>query len=256
LEETWEVEGPLGKNIINYRYVADWLDAAKTQPASYSWRSKIFKRHGFTWQRPVHEIPAPQNGTPLVHGYCEGMVVYHYQEGTRDYTRLLSHLIADDPQDANARIQRAAEHMRHGRWQEALIDHGAYLELTRKEEHSGHGAQRCERCELIQGRRAYIHLDMARAKQKLGHGAPEILRHLLFAAAEAPHMREPWVYLADGFQTVGNWPGAYGAVMTGLGITRPGVNAQDMVCWGNAPQQLADRAFTNVLMAAAEKPTI
>lgn len=238
LEEMWAS----GIHYVAYRYTAQWRDDEETEPMDVGWRTKVFARHGFTWTRPVHEMPIRTDGAPTKQGYCEQMVVHQHQRGPRDYAPLLSHLLADEPDDAEARQLRGGEHMRNGRWREAQLDYERYLELSgRYVDHPGHVAQGCVQCELIAGRRAYVRIDLARIANRIGT-ADQALRQLLFAAAEAPFMREVWVYLADVWRALGNWPAVYGASMTALAIVKPGINAQDMVCWGDLPQRFATEA--------------
>jgi len=249
LERAWQPN----MQALSYWYIGEWQDEKKTIPAVPTWRTKIFKRHGFKWFRPVHEIPLLKDGSYPSGGLCREIEVRHYQKGERNYEPLLTQLIKSDPKDTDAYIQRGAEWMRMGEYKKAITDYEKYLELTAtgtKVDPASLHAQ------LVAGRRAYSHIGIAQAKHLLGYAPEVIVGHFIKSVAECPQLREAWTYLADGMFAVGNYPAAYGAAMTALNIKENGIHTMDMRCWGDFPQQLADNAFAKILAGTASPKTL
>jgi len=242
LEKVWNED----TEMVSYRYIGEWQDKERTIPVSVSWRSKIFRKQGFRWYNPVHEIPLLEGRQMPKLTLCAGVIVEHLQDGDRDYTKLLTEVLDKDPEYEDGYMQRGADYAKQGKYQEALADYEQYLERTRNEQKKC-GNPRCDRCILIGGRRSYSYIEIARIKHKLGYQSNEIIRYFLKAVAEAPDFREAWVYLADGYFSIGNYPMAYGSAMEALKITNPGIHIQEMICWGDYPQQIANSSFSKFI---------
>jgi hypothetical protein len=88
----------------------------------------------------------------------------------------------------------------------------------------------------------------------MGKNVGEVIQSLLFATAECPYIRDVWIYLADAWMSVGDYPAAYGAAMKGLSIKSNGINVKDGMCWGEAPRQIASTALTKMLEKFNLKP--
>ena len=209
-----------------------------------AWRSKIFRRKGYRWFNPVHEIPLPKDQHQPKIMQCPEIIVEHFQTGQRNYEPLLTEVIKKEPQNANAYLERAAEWNKKAEPKKAIADFETYLDLTRNEHQ---GCPGCDFCELIAGRRAFACLDIAKELHNLKSEPAVILKILLQAAAECPNLREAWVYLADSWLAVGNYPAAYGAAMTALKITDSGIHTRSPVCWSDFPRQLAANAYAKIL---------
>ena len=82
-------------------------------------------------------------------------------------------------------------------------------------------------------------------------------RWLLRAAGEAPHLREPWLDLADLYYHREDWHGVLWAVNRALAITqRPRTYISEAVAWGEHPWDLASLGYyyTGQLGKALEPP--
>lgn len=231
LERAW-VDGV---NFGSYMYVAEWADTERTQPAVVCPRTKIHGRRGFRWHRRVHEVLTPVDGIEVRHVVIPDMWVYHYQQGgQRDYSPQLTELLKENPDDADAWLQRAADHLQWERWELALHDYQQYLRLT-----AGTDDQR------LLHRRSTVWIAVAKARHKAGQA--DAVQALLMAVAEYPDCREAWTYLADAWMGLGNWASAYGAAMNALAITQRGPGASDEICWGGLPKQIASSAFSRLM---------
>jgi tetratricopeptide (TPR) repeat protein len=245
LESVWRPD----VDAVSYWYIGEWQDEAKTIPATPTWRTKIFKRKGTKWFRPVHEVPLLADGTyPRTGVLCREIEVHHYQKGERNYEPLLTQLLAKDPNDEDAYIQRGAEWLKLNEYKKAIDDYERYLLLTAGQTSSN---PQSDRSQLVAGRRAYTHISIAQAKHALGYAPQTLVDHFLKAVGECSSLREAWTYLADGMFSIGNYPAAYGAAMTALSITNNGIHPMDMRCWGDFPKTLADNAFTKILSGAS-----
>lgn len=226
---------------ISYWYV-QYQDG---QIITEGWRSKIFRKKGYRWQNVVHEIPLPEDGSQPQLVNCKGIVVEHHQTGQRDYEPLLTQLIGQEPENDNAYIQRSAEWAKKGEYGKVIKDCQMYLELTRNR-----NCQPCDKCELIAGRRAFCHTDIARAKHAMGYAPNVVVQELLKAVAECPSLREAWTYLADGYFGIGNFAMAYGCAMQAEKIKDSGIHSRDPRVWDDIPRQIANRSFLNLNYAS------
>ncbi len=250
LERAWQSDF----DSLSYWYIAEWADEAKTVPAVPSWRTKIFKRHGMKWFRPVHEVPLKADGSYPKGGFCKEVVVHHLQEGERNYEPLLSRLIEEQPEDEDAYLQRAPEWLKMGEYKKSIEDNQTYLRLTTGNQFADD--QQTLRSQLIAGRRAYSYISIAQAKHRLGYAPGVIVHEFLRAAAECPQLREAWAYLADGYFSIGNYPAAYAAAMNALAITDNGLHSMDMRCWGDFPKQIADTAFAKMVAGQVQSDVL
>ena len=230
LEEAWAKDAIHG----SYWYVAEWADEEQTIPTVTGWRTKVHRRHGFRWHRPVHEEVRP-NGIRGRHVHLPGVVVHHHRQTPTDYIALLDGIIAENPDEATAYLQRGGDHLKLGNYGRALADYETYLTLE-----TGNDP-------LMAHRRALTRIAMAQALHKDKREAGTVLQQLLAAVAENPDCREAWVYLADAWAGLGNWPAAYGAAMTALNIMERGPGACEEICWGDVPKQIASAAFSRIM---------
>ena len=234
LEKLWEQ----GAGLVSYLYIAEWRDKEQTVPAVTCYRSKIHARHGFRWHRPVHEVVLPDDPSTL-HLWTDQIAVHHHRSQPTNYIELLDQLIAENPADPDAYIQRGADLLQLKRLEEAARDYATYLQMTQNNLVVPH--------EINQSRRCFAWLAIAKARHGMGSSPDEIIRAMLHAVAEYPNSREAWTYLADAWQAVENWPAAYGAAMTALSITERGPGASEEICWGDYPKQIASAAFSRIM---------
>jgi hypothetical protein len=92
----------------------------------------------------------------------------------------------------------------------------------------GIGQTRSSTCKLI-----------AKCLMNLQGDANEIMIWLLRAVSEAPTLREPWINLAQGWLTVGDYYSAYSAIQRGLALTDKlrTIEVEEW-CWDNRVLQL------------------
>jgi glycosyltransferase involved in cell wall biosynthesis len=244
LETGWleklKAEWKEGCNYGNYRYIGEWQDKEKTKPAVESARTRLHARKGFHWERPVHEIPVPDEGVELKS--CDTTVlVRHYQDGKqRNYAPLLTQILEINPNDADARLQRGGEFAQKGEWANALIDYECWLKLAQGDDRP-----------VMRYRRATTHIAMAHCYYFL-KDQERCVRQFFSAIAAEPICREAWVHLAHIHSSMGNHPLAYGFAMTALKIEQPPYYAcTDSFCWGDFPKKLAEQTFEKLIKGAA-----
>jgi tetratricopeptide (TPR) repeat protein len=210
LKEQWH------GNIGNYKYIAEWKDEAKTIPAVTAPRTRLHARQGFEWHRKIHE-----------------------DDKQRHYSGVLDELIAEDPNDFNARLQRAGEMYQKERWADAIRDYKAYLRLM-DDDNTPMGCNR----------KSHVWVAMAVCYNSLGD-INAAYRAFISAAAADPNCREAWGNLAHIASQTGNTPLAYGAAMTAWSIKEPPYfAATDAFMWGNFPKTLADNMFAKLIKGA------
>jgi tetratricopeptide (TPR) repeat protein len=231
LETNWvsklKQEWISGANIGNYRYIGEWADLNCTVPAIESARTRIHSRKGFHWERPVHEIPVPDK-TTLVNICDTSILVKHYSDKRpRDYEPLLTEILENNPMDAEARLQRAAEFMKKHSWDCALIDYKSWLKLNYTDDSISKRYQR-----------AAVFIDTAVCYYNLGQ-MERCLRAFLEAVAAEPNCREAWVHLATAYDSMGDYVMALACIQNALKIkSAPYFASIDITCWGDYPINL------------------
>jgi glycosyltransferase involved in cell wall biosynthesis len=233
LKEQWR------GNIGNYKYIAEWKDEAKTIPAVTAPRTRLHARQGFEWHRKIHEVIRPLPGVQLQD--CDTDIwVRHYQDGKqRHYSGALDELIAEDPNDLDARLQRAGEMFQKKEWAKAIADYTYYVRALADDQRP-----------VLRHRKATSWIAMAYCYHHLGNN-DMAYRSFIYAAAEEPGCREAWGNLAHIASQMGNTPLAYGAAMTAWSIKEPPYfAATDAFMWGNFPKTLADNMFAKLIKGA------
>lgn len=121
-------------NFGNYQYIAAWDDAEKTKPTVVAPRTRLHNRKGFKWERQIHEIINPTPETE-VEFFNSSVLVKHYQdEKVRNYSTALEDFIRDNPEDANSRIQMAAEMLEKKNYKEAIRGYSKAIAILEQEE--------------------------------------------------------------------------------------------------------------------------
>ena len=221
LEEAWKP----GTTRAAYRYT--WNFNPDGSEGHVFWTEKAHSRRGWRWTHPVHEVlswtgEGPEGG--LV--YVEGMQLDHRADNTKSraqYLPLLELSVLEDPEDDRNMHYLGREYYYYGRWREAIITLKRHLTLPR-------ATWADERCASMR----YI----SRCCIELGDRA-EARRWLLRAAAEAPHMREPWTELASLLYEEKAWDGVVYAAREALKIEeRPRTYICDSAPWGSLPWDL------------------
>lgn len=233
LEKEWKKHP--GCTMVSYRYVSWWKDKEQTIPDVVCYRSKIHARHGYKWHNIVHERVLPEDMENAVNVYTDLVTVHHHRQEITDYIDLLSQMIEQDPDNEEPYLLRASDYINYRKYEEAIADYKKYISMTTFPKN-----------ELITSQRAHSYIGLAKALHNMGEPPNEVIKMLLRAVGECPGMREPWVYLADGYMSVGNYPLAYGAAMMALSITTNGYHVREEICWGDLPKQIASSAYSRM----------
>ena len=186
VEEAWS----RGADQLRYKYVWSFTESGGEDVVFYA--DKIHARQGFTWVHPVHEVITCTQGSPR-RVLCENMQLNHYPDPNKSrgqYLPLLETAVAEAPEDDRSRHYLGREYYFHGRWDECIRTLKEHLKMPS-------ARWKDERCQSLR----YI----ARAYGEKGSRSQQE-RYLLRAAAEAPHLREPWLDLAHFAYGDMNWP--------------------------------------------------
>ena len=214
-----------GTHQLRYRFTASFQpDGAE---GCVFWIAKAHARRGFRWAHPVHEVLEYTGTAPLRVRDAPGVQLEHHpdeEKSRAQYLPLLELAVRESPDDARDLYYLGREYLFHRRWQDAervLLRHLAAPDATWREERSA-AMRGLSRAVLEQGR------------------TEEATGWLLRAAAEAPHLREPWVESAQLALRENVWSGALYFAETALAIrerSRSYVNSAD--AWGALPYDLA-----------------
>ena len=208
-----------------YRYT--WNFNPDGSEGHVFWYEKIHRRHGYRWTHPVHEVlewtgPGPAGPTVTV----EGIQLDHHADDTKSraqYLPLLELSVRESPEDDRNTHYLGREYLFHGDWDRCIATLEHHLAMPT-------ATWADERCASMR----YL------SRAWLAKGRPDIaLSWLLRAAAEAPHLREPFVELAQLFHDQEDWAGTVWAAQHALAIThRPRTYICEGSAWGSLPHDL------------------
>lgn len=221
LEEAWKP----GTTRAAYRYT--WNFNPDGSEGYVFWTEKAHSRHGYVWTHPVHEVLSwvgeGQEGGKV---YVEGMQLDHRADNSKSrsqYLPLLEQSVLEDPDDDRNMHYLGREYYFHSMWDEAIITLKRHLLLPK-------ATWRDERCASMR----YIARCYA-AKGDMG----EAKRWLIRALAEAPHLREPYLELAERMYEERNWDAVAALCRDALEITeRPRTYICEAEAWGSMPWDL------------------
>jgi len=218
LEEAWQKD----TTRASYRYTWDFLpDGAE---GHVFWLDKIHARHGYLWTHPVHEVLAWQ-GKPEEEKRITvaGIQLDHHadhQKSRGQYLPLLELSVAEAPEDDRNMHYLGREYLFHGRYNDCIRTLKRHLALKS----ATWADERCASMRYIAA--AYL----AKGERK------EAERWLWRAAAEAPHLREPFMDLARLYYENRQWEGVACAASRALQITdRTETYITDCAAWGSQP---------------------
>lgn len=185
-EEAWAK----GARQLRYKYV--WSFTPDGQEDVVYYADKIHARQGFAWKHPVHEVLVCADGA-IQKPLAEGVQLCHYPDTKKSraqYLPLLELAVQEAPDDDRSRHYLGREYYFYGQWDRCIETLKHHLSMP--------SASWCdERCASLR----YI----ARAYAEKGNRYQQE-RYLLRAAGEAPHLREPWLDLAQMAYQEMNWP--------------------------------------------------
>ena len=221
LEEAWKP----GTTRAAYRYT--WNFNPDGSEGYVFWTEKAHSRHGYVWTHPVHEVLSwvgeGQEGGKV---YVEGMQLDHRADNSKSrsqYLPLLEQSVLEEPDDDRTMHYLGREYYFHSMWDEAIITLKRHLLLPK-------ATWRDERCASMR----YIARCYA-AKGDMG----EAKRWLIRAVAEAPHLREPYLELAERMYEERNWDAVAALCRDALKITeRPRTYICEAEAWGSMPWDL------------------
>lgn len=178
-------------------------------------------RHGYRWAGAIHEavVRNPAAG-PEVQGFCDAVVenLPDLDKPRTQYLDMLADATRNEPGEPRYAFYYGRELMYRGRTGEAIAELKRYLALN--------GAHSAERATAL---RYLAVMDKARSE-----------KYLLWACAEAPERREPWVDLALLHYRRESWEECLAASSRALSITeRPLGYFCEPQAWGADPHDLA-----------------
>lgn len=226
LEGVWTPE----TRQASYRYT--WSFQPDGSEGVVFWQEKIHARRGFRWVHPVHEVlewVGEGERGPLA--LAQGVQLDHHpdpQKSRGQYLPLLELSVAEDPEDDRNLHYLGREYLYYGRWDDCIRTLTQHLSLPS-------AVWRDERAASMR----YI----ARAHARKGE-RDEARDWYLRAAAEAPHLREPWVDLAMLLYEDQEWDGVLYATACALKIReRPRTYICEAEAWGSLPHDLRCQAY-------------
>lgn len=245
LEAAWQPD----TEQAHYKYVWSFTEDGGEGTVFYS--DKIHCRHHFRWVNPVHEVLRFADGAPRS-VTVPGMQLNHHPDPAKSraqYLPLLELAVAEDPQNDRNMHYLGREYMFRGQWTQCIDTLRRHLALPTA---------------LWPDERCASWRYMAHAYAALGR-SDEQERCLLHAAAEAPHLREPWLDLARLAYARQDWDALLAACARALAITeRPRTYITEAASFGPLPWDLLsiacwrlglkDRARAAVEQAIALSP--
>lgn len=226
LEGVWTPE----TRQASYRYT--WSFQPDGSEGVVFWQEKIHARRGFRWVHPVHEVlewVGEGERGPLA--LAQGVQLDHHpdpQKSRGQYLPLLELSVAEDPEDDRNLHYLGREYLYYGRWDDCIRTLTQHLSLPS-------AVWRDERAASMR----YI----ARAHARKGE-RDEARDWYLRAAAEAPHLREPWTDLAMLLYENQEWDGVLYATACALKIReRPRTYICEAEAWGSLPHDLRCQAY-------------
>ena len=226
LEGVWTPE----TRQASYRYT--WSFQPDGSEGVMFWQEKIHARRGFRWVHPVHEVlewVGEGERGPLA--LAQGVQLDHHPDPKKSrgqYLPLLELSVAEDPEDDRNLHYLGREYLYYGRWDDCIRTLTRHLALPK-------AVWRDERAASMR----YI----ARAHARKGE-RDEARDWYLRAAAEAPHLREPWTDLAMLLYEDQEWDGVLYATACALKIReRPRTYICEAEAWGSLPHDLRCQAY-------------
>ena len=218
LERAWRP----GASQAAYRYT--WSFTPDGGEGVVFWSEKIHSRRGWRWVHPVHEVLQwIGEGQPGGKITAEGVQLDHHPDHSKSrgqYLPLLELSVEEDPEDDRNVHYLGREYMYKGRWDACIAVLLRHLAMPT-------ARWRDERAASMR----YI------AKAYAGKGDRAAARDwYLRAAAEAPHLREPWVDMALLLYEQEEWDGVLYFTGCALAVTeRPRTYICEAASWGSLP---------------------
>ena len=219
-----------GTGQARYRYT--WSFHPDGSEGVVFWPEKIHCRHGYRWVHPVHEVlqwEGPGFPGPMV--TAVGVQLDHHPDPEKSrgqYLPLLELSVQEEPDDDRNVHYLGREYMFYKRWDDCIATLKHHLAMPT----ATWADERAASMRYIA--RAYLY-----------KGEPEQARNWLFQAiAQAPHLREPWVEMAQMLYEQEDWDGVLYFTSCALAITvRPDSYICEAEPWGPLPHDLRCQAY-------------
>lgn len=228
LERAWKP----GTDRATYEYA--WSMTEDGRPGTVFIYEKIHARHGYRWTHPVHEVLERTDGRAENRVRAYGVFLEHHPDKAKSraqYLPLLEMSVEESPSDDRNMHYLGREYMFRGRWDDCirtLLKHLSMPTATWKEE------------------RAASMRFIARSLSAKGDNA-KARDWYLRAIVEAPHLREPYVDLAEMLYRTGDWYGVMYFTSCALNIkVRPETYICEAKAWGSMPHDLRAIALFNL----------
>ncbi|TCT16210.1 glycosyl transferase family 2 [Natranaerovirga pectinivora] len=175
------------------RYLFTWNYHEDGTPNKQFTMEKVHRRKGFRWVHPVHEV-LEYRGTDKDHSvWVSGMVLNHYPDLSKprhQYLPLLELSAQENPDDDRGVFWLGREYMYYEKYNESISTLKKYLDMPT----AVWDEERCAAMRFI-----------AKCYEKTGN-LQESKMWLYKAIAECPHIREPYVNMAQLGYLEKNWP--------------------------------------------------
>ena len=214
-----------GAGQASYRYT--WSFNPDGSEGVVFWYEKIHARHGWRWKHPVHEVLEwAGEGSPGPKVTAEGVQLDHHPDPGKSrgqYLPLLELSVREDPEDDRNMHYLGREYMYRGRWDDCIRTLLRHLALPRA---------------VWADERAASMRYIARSYAQKGENA-QARDWYLRAVVQAPHLREPYVDLAQFLYEREEWDGVLYFTGCALAIReRPRTYISEAAAWGSLPWDL------------------
>lgn len=195
---------------------------------------KAHRRHGFCWINPVHEVLDYFGAEPRCLRFAPGVQLDHHADETKprtQYLPLLELAVRENPLNDRNMHYLGREYMFRRMWPECEKTLLRHLSLPGAVWHD-------ERCASMRYLACAV---SAQGRDEEAEG------WLLRAAAEAPHLREPWLEASQFAARHRRWAGSLYYALRALEITHRSENyISEADSWGPLPYDLAAVAAYNL----------
>ncbi len=199
LEKAWTPQ------TTRLKYMYTWSFNPDGSPGVTFWYEKIHQRQSFRWVHPVHEVLKYYGKEADIYTWEEKIQLNHYPDPSKSrgqYLPLLELAVKEAPNDDRNMHYLGREYMYYGMWDKCIKTLKKHLEMP-----SAHWKdERSASMRFIA--RAY------KARNDFSKSTNWLYR----AIAEAPHLREPYVEMAQLAYAERDWPKVYHMAETALKI--------------------------------------
>ena len=225
LENAWQP----GATRASYRYTWNFLPDGREDHVF--WLDKIHIRHGYRWTHPVHEVLVWCGEGEEKRISVEGIRLHHHADPGKSraqYLELLELSVREAPEDDRNMHYLGREYLFRGRWDDCILTLRRHLALP---------------AAVWADERSASMRYIARAYRAKGNET-QAEGWYLRAMAEAPHLREPAVELAQQYYRRKDWDGVLYSTGRALCIKeRPRTYISESAAWGPLPWDLRSLAL-------------